>query len=187
MEKDFILEKRAYLHYTLYLMLAFGLFALGSWLTIQGIIVIPFSGFVLSIVSFVLLVLLAPLLALYTAIDPEIVPQALITTTVVSAISTYVGLRAKNLSGMRMYLFFALLGYIGALIVSWFIPLPFLTQIGIVIFTCYIAHDVNLFKRHVRATNGLLTQEQILTHVMNQFMNIINLFIKVLRLVANRD
>ena len=191
-------------------LLALVALVLGSWLTLTGIISLPFSSGVLAILSVVLMLLfifsqgtlkqilfyvfcfgeglfLAPLISFYLMTDPEVISQTLILTTIITTISSWVGLRAKNLSGMGMFLFFGLLGYIGASIFSIFTPIPFLVQIGVALFTCYIAYDLNHFKRHVQATNGLLTQEQILDHVMNQFMNILNLFIKLLSLLGERD
>lgn len=204
------MEKHAYRSYLMYLFVAFALVALGSWVSMMGWITLRLPSFLTLILSLVLMImfywaegkakvgcfylfcfgeglLLSPMVSYYLAVSPTLILQTLIATLLVTVGSGYVGLKAKNLTGLQMGLLVALIAYLILLLLSFVLPLPFLTQIGVALFTLYIAVDLNRFKLHVHQTNAQLSQEQILNHVMSQFLNILNLFQHLLRLLANRD
>ena len=130
-------------------------------------------------------VMLAPTMLYYLKIMPQTLMTAVVVTIILIGIFLIVGHYAKNLSIWGSYLFVGLLGLLVFSLVNIFIPIPFLVYFGLILFCGYIAYDINCFKRRVSMTGGQMAKEEITTHVVNQYLNIINLFTHVLE--ALRD
>ena len=92
----------------------------------------------------------------------------------------------NDLSFLRTALMVSLLGLIITTIISWFIYIPFLVQIGAILFSVYIAYDMNAYKLELNYTKGQISDDNVLGHVMNQYLNIVNLFIRILNLLNDR-
>ena len=99
-------------------------------------------------------------------------------TTLTIAIFSIIGYKVKDLGFLKNILFIGLLIFLFYSIISFFIPLPSIILIGILIFCLYIAYDINKFKK----TAGSLSEEDVLNEVMDIYLDIINLFILILRL-----
>lgn len=127
---------------------------------------------------------ISPMVSYYLALNPLVISQAMIGTVIVTTVALFVGYRVKDLSFLSFALFAALIGYLVLMIIGCFIPMPFLSQIGAILFSIYIAYDINAYKRVLLQTNGDVGQDVVLTQVMNQYLNIINLFLKLIRIFS---
>lgn len=120
----------------------------------------------------------------YLHIDTSIIYEAIIVTMLVTVLSLFIGYIARDLSGLRLPLTVALIVLFILTIVSLFVYMPFLTYLLAALFAIYIAYDINCYKRLLQSTNGNITTDEILHHVMQQQVNITALFIEILDIVG---
>lgn len=189
--------------YSIYLLLALFLTTIGAFVG-KGLVmneVVLLILFFVSLVAFMFAtgkmkkmlfflfcfiegVTLAPLITIYAAIDGQAISHAIFSTVIITGVALFVGYRAKNISFMGLGLFASLLGLIILNIVSFFVAIPFLAQIGAIIFSIYIAYDINQYKLMLECSNGNIEDDDVLNQVMNQYLNIVNLFLKILRIFS---
>lgn len=194
-------NKKAYLKYSSYLLLSLFTTLVG---TIIGQFLNPESIKMFAILSFVLIfaflfskgtlkkilffvfclgggILLTPILYYYTKAS---IIWCLVLTIAITMVFLFIGMKAKNLGFLGGFLFIGLLSLLLYTILSIFIPLPALSLIGVVLFCGYISYDINCFKREA---NDSMRDEDILEHVMNMYLDILNLLLYILKLFGNDD
>ena len=126
---------------------------------------------------------LAPLLSILTTAS---LYRCLFATTLIVASFAILGLKFKDLSFLGGILFALLLSTLGLSILSIFVPLPFLAYLGLGVFCLYLMYDINSFKLNVNR-NEFIDDNFILNEVMNVYLDVLNIFIYVLRIVSNTD
>lgn len=99
-------------------------------------------------------------------------------TTLTVAIFSIIGFKVKDLGFLKNILFIGLLIFLFYSLIAFFIPLPPITLIGIVLFCLYVAYDINKFKNAA----GSLNEDEVLNEVMDIYLDIINLFLLILKL-----
>lgn len=108
-------------------------------------------------------------------------------TVLTTMVCVYVATRpGKDFSGWGIYLFIALLGTLIYELIAFFIHLPSINGIFVALFAFYTVYDVNLFKNRLEY-NEYMSDEEIVMHVINFYLDIFNLFIRILSIVAKRD
>jgi FtsH-binding integral membrane protein len=107
----------------------------------------------------------------------------IITISVCVSIATKPG---ANYSGLGKYLFVALLGLLIYELLAIFLALPAVNGLAIILFAVYTIYDVNLFVRLVE-DNIYMSDEEIIMHVANFYLDIVNIFIRVLAIVGKHD
>lgn len=123
---------------------------------------------------------LAPILSFYTETS---LFQCMILTFLITAMFVVIGYKAKDLGNLGKFLFMALIGFIIYQMIGLFINLPSLAILGVILFSLYIAFDINMFKRKVQY--GYVSEDDIISSVMNIYLDIINLFLYLLRLLKD--
>lgn len=98
-------------------------------------------------------------------------------TFAIVLIFTILGFLFKDLGFLGKFLLVSLFGYLIITIVNIFMPIPFLSIIGIILFSLYIMYDINKFKNKANQT---LLDHDIVVDVCNVYLDIINLFLNVL-------
>ena len=148
----------------------------------------PMKTWMFFLFSFLEGISLTPIVYYYLATDNQVLVSAITVTTLLVGICLVLGHRAKNLAPMGVYLFIGLIGLLLLSVIEIFLPIsiPFLGYFGIAIFTGYIVYNINLFKRRLDYCGGHMSSEEVTDHVMSQYLNILNLFLDVLR-VMDRD
>lgn len=121
---------------------------------------------------------LAPILNFYTDVE---LYKCLLLTFMITVVFLIIGYKSKDLGSLGKVLFIALIGLLLYQIVAIFITLPSIAILAVILFSLYIAYDINLFKK--RAQRGLISDDEVLTHVMNIYLDIINLFMYLLELI----
>lgn len=121
---------------------------------------------------------LAPILSFYTEVE---LYKCLLLTFMITVVFLIIGYKSKDLGSLGKVLFIALIGLLLYQIVAIFITLPSIAILAVILFSLYIAYDINLFKK--RAQRGLISDDEVLTHVMNIYLDIINLFMYLLELI----
>lgn len=121
---------------------------------------------------------LAPILSFYTEVE---LYKCLFLTFLITVVFLIIGYKSKDLGFLGKILFIALIGLLLYQIVAIFITLPSIALLAVILFSLYIAYDINLFKK--RARRGIISDDEVLTHVMNIYLDIINLFIYLLDLI----
>lgn len=121
---------------------------------------------------------LAPILNFYTDVE---LYKCLLLTFMITVVFLIIGYKSKDLGSIGKVLFIALIGLLLYQIVAIFITLPSIAILAVILFSLYIAYDINLFKK--RAQRGLISDDEVLTHVMNIYLDIINLFMYLLELI----
>ena len=124
-------------------------------------------------------VLLSPILS---KSNTNLLFIAFLGTTIIVAICSYIGYKAKNLSSWGKVLFYLLILGMVLSIISFFIPMGFLSIFFIILFSLYIIYDINYFKN---ISHKPLTDDEILLEVMNIYLDIINIFVHLLELFAS--
>lgn len=117
-------------------------------------------------------------------IDINVILTAIGLTAAMVIIFMIIGLLTKDLSGLGSTLFACLIVVIILSLVSMFINMPFLAYIIILIFCGYVAYDFNKFKNLVKR-NKVLDDDNILNHVMDMYLDIINIFIQMLDILSD--
>lgn len=125
--------------------------------------------------------MLSPLIAVMAEIDITLILQALFATTGIVTVFLLLGLWVKDLSWLGVFLFYGLLTAVLVSIASFFFAIPDLWYLGIALFSLYVSYDINRFKNRLIQAEGNLSHDEILGHVMSQYLNILNLFIRLLR------
>lgn len=126
---------------------------------------------------------LAPLLSVLTTVS---LYRCLFATTLIVASFAILGLKFKDLSFLGGILFALLLSIFGLSILSIFVPLPFLAYLGLGVFCLYLMYDINSFKLSVNR-NEFIDDNFILNEVMNVYLDVLNIFIYVLRIISDND
>lgn len=136
--------------------------------------------------SFLEGVSLTPIVYYYLGSENQALVSALAITTFLVGVFLFLGYRAKNLTPMRGYLLLGLLALLILGLLELFFPflLSFSTSLGLLIFTAYIAYNINVFKHRLEQVGVLMSSDEITEHVMSQYLNILNLFLYVLRAIS---
>ena len=123
-------------------------------------------------------------LEIYAAND---IFMAAVITIVVVGLCVYIATRpGKDYSGLGIFLTIALLGVIVYELIALFMALPTINGVVVVIFAFYTVYDVNRFKRCLE-DSVYMSDEEIIMHVANFYLDVVNLFIRILSIVAKRD
>lgn len=118
---------------------------------------------------------IAPILSFYTDVE---LYKCLLLTFMITAVFLIIGYKSKNLGHLGKILFIALIGLLLYQIVNIFLTLPSIALLAVILFSLYIAYDINVFKKKVE--RGIINDDEILTHVMSIYLDIINVFIYLL-------
>ena len=190
-----------YIKYCLFLLLSFILTTIGSGL--GTVLNINFMGLLVgSIVIFVIFLLskgifkqimfiifclgeglcLSPIVQYYsnTSLLLCIGIAALITV-----ICMIIGLLVKDLSFLGNVLFIGLTIIIVYSVIGLFVTLPSIAWIIIIIFSLYICYDMNNFKQEARYRE--LSNEEILDHVINMYLDILNILLELIKIFGGCD
>jgi FtsH-binding integral membrane protein len=117
----------------------------------------------------------------------------LIAAGMYAAAATYGFVTKRDLSGMGSFLFMGLIGLILASLVNWFIgssALDFaISVIGVLIFTGLTAYDMSRIKEQaiVMYAGEGLAHKRAIVGALSLYLNFINLFLYLLRLLGSRD
>lgn len=125
---------------------------------------------------------LTPILANYTVIS---IFGCLLITTLVVIIFAIIGLKVRDLGFLGGILSVCLISLIVYNLINIFIPLPSIALLGVIIFCAYVSYDINCFKNDAKF--GDLSDEEILDSVMNMYLDILNLFIQILKAFGDSD
>lgn len=106
-------------------------------------------------------------------------------TTLIVGICMIIGLISKDLSGWQNYLFVVLTVIVLYGIVGIFITLPNIAWIIILVFALYVCFDMNCFKLDSR--NRTMSNDEILDHVMNMYLDILNILIELIKIFGDSD
>lgn len=105
-------------------------------------------------------------------------------TLIVCLVAVYVATRpGANYAKWGIYLFIALLGVIIYEIIALFIALPAIHGIVVGLFTLYVVYDVNRFRNNM----SYYDEDMIMLEAVSLYLDIINIFIRVLELIAKKD
>lgn len=117
----------------------------------------------------------------------------LVTAGMYAAAATYGFVTKRDLSGIGSFLFMGLIGIILASLLNWFMDssaLDFaICVIGVLVFTGLTAYDMNRIKEQaivMYAGEGLAHKRAILG-ALSLYLNFVNMFLFLLRLLGNRD
>lgn len=125
---------------------------------------------------------LAPIVHYYSETD---LVGCLILTMLITITMIIVGYKAKNLSFMGNILLILLFGLCFYSIIGIFFNLPSIALLGVLLFSAYIAYDINNFKRV--AISRRLSSDEILNYVMDLYLDILNLFLQLLKLLGKDE
>ncbi|MTB64316.1 BAX inhibitor (BI)-1/YccA family protein [Streptococcus sp. zg-86] len=136
------------------------------------------NGFTLSIV-----------LLAYTG---ETVLTAFLTAALMFVAMAVLGLTTKkNLSGMGQALYAALIGVIIASVVNFFLAssgMSFMISIlSVLIFSGLIAYDNQRIRYVFEETNGEVGQGWVVSMALSLYLDFVNLFLNLLRILGSRD
>ena len=135
--------------------------------------------------SFLEGVSLTPIISYYLAVDSSTLVSAITVTAIVVGVFLVLGTKAKNLAPLGRYLFAGLIGVLVFVLIELFFGLfiPISLYLGIAVFSGYISYNINTFKRHLDFQGGM-TLDEVTDYVVSQYLNIINLFLDILRLMG---
>jgi len=144
----------------------------------------PINYALFALFTFITGVTIVPLLAsvIYVYGGPGIIIKALIATTLMFTGTAIFGWVTKmDLSGLRGFLFLALIGMIIVGIVGIFVPWSstfemIISGFGIILFSGYTMYDIQKLKTH--------PQDRALDAALMLYLDIFNLFIYILRLLS---
>ncbi|WP_182006248.1 Bax inhibitor-1/YccA family protein [Priestia aryabhattai] len=112
-----------------------------------------------------------------------VVGSLLITILLFGGLATYAYLSKRDFGFLGTFLTIALLALIGVSIISLFINSTLLTLIlayaGVMIFSGYVLYDVSQIK------NSNFSKEEVPWMVLKLFLDFINLFLDILRIIAS--
>lgn len=145
----------------------------------------PLNRFLFALFTFISGITIAPLIAIVAASPAGLVilAKALIITAFVFTAVGIVGYTTKmDLSGMRMFLFIALIGMIITGVIGIFLPWSntfemFYAGIGVLLFAGFTAYDFQKIKMY--------PEDRYIDAALNLYLDIFNLFIYVLRLLMS--
>jgi uncharacterized protein len=132
---------------------------------------------------------LSPILLVYTGAD---VAQAFfVTAATFGTMSLYGYTTSRDLSGWGSFLFMGLIGIFIALIVNLFLNSAAMTfvvsVIGVVVFTGLTAYDTQAIKSIYSASDdGTITGKKAVYGALQLYLDFINLFLFILRLLGSR-
>ncbi len=129
--------------------------------------------------------ILGPLLAQISIAHPGVVTQtALVTLTVFAALTGYVFVSRKDFSFLAGFLFVGLIGMIVAGLVMMFFNIPMLSTLyavcGVLLFSGYILFDTSQIINR-------LGPDDFVVGAIELYLDLINLFLYLLRLFSSRD
>lgn len=199
------MELQAYKKYSFYLILSLILTTIGTFIGTD--LALSDNAFTYGIVSIVIMLLfmftkgtlkkimftmfclgegifLTPIVDYYSSTS---LYGCLLATTITVAIFAFIGYKARNLSLLGGMLFTSLICILLYNIVGLFIYLPSISLIIIIVFSLYVSYDMNRFKLAVTQSNGYLSNDEILHHVMDMYLNIINILIHLLSIFGSKD
>lgn len=114
--------------------------------------------------------------------NPNSITSSLAITILITAVSMLIGFICRDLSRFKDILINIVFLIFIYLIISLFLKLPAVSIIIIIVFTLMVIVDFNIFKIAVRETNGEISNDDILEHVMEMYLNILNILLEVLDL-----
>ena len=138
-----------------------------------------FKKIMLFIFNFAEGMIIAQLILKNSKIDINIILSTIGITILITTIFIVIGIISKDLSGMKNFLFTALIILFIVSIVSMFVYIPFLSYLIIILFCGYVAYDFNKFKNLVNKKR-VISDDIILDHVMDMYLDIVNLFVQIL-------
>ena len=122
---------------------------------------------------------------LFSLVSPALLVYALLVTVFITILAMIVGAKMKYSSKMGEILYSILfIGFIYTTLCL-FVPLPPLSIFFVILFTAYIAHDISLFKEEVNNHNGELPTDEIIDHVLMMYLNILNVFLRILEFLSH--
>ncbi|MDP2643244.1 MAG: Bax inhibitor-1/YccA family protein [Candidatus Peregrinibacteria bacterium] len=144
---------------------------------------VPLNRFLFALFTFISGITIAPLIAIVAASPAGLVilAKALIITAFVFTAVGILGYTTKmDLSGMRMFLFIALIGMIITGVVGIFLPWSntfemFYAGIGVLLFAGFTAYDFQKIKTY--------PEDRYIDAALHLYLDIFNLFLYVLRLL----
>ena len=138
-----------------------------------------FKKIMLFVFNFAEGMIIAQLILKNSKIDINVILSTIGITILITTIFIVIGLITKDLSGMKNFLFTALIILFVLSIISIFVNIPFLSYLIIILFCGYVAYDFNSFKNLVNKKR-IISDDIILDHVMDMYLDIINLFLQIL-------
>ena len=138
-----------------------------------------FKKIMLFVFNFAEGMIIAQLILKNSKIDINVILSTIGITILITTIFIVIGLITKDLSGMKNFLFTALIILFVLSIISIFVNIPFLSYLIIILFCGYVAYDFNSFKNLVNKKR-IISDDIILDHVMDMYLDIINLFVQIL-------
>lgn len=132
---------------------------------------------------------LSPIVMLYTG--ASVARVFFITAGTFAAMSIYGYTTKRDLHGIGMFLYMGLIGIIIAMVVNFFLQssavMLVISMIGVVIFTGLTAYDTQVIKDMYRESDGTQTaQNKAVIGALKLYLDFINLFIMLLRLLGER-
>lgn len=127
----------------------------------------------------------------FVAYTLDSIVMVFFTTAIVFAVMAFIGYFTKrDLTRLGNFLFAGLIGIIAGSLINFLIgssAIDFgITIFGVIIFVLYTAYDVNKIKRMSRMNTGLSTTVLGMYGAMELYLDFINLFLKLLRLLGKR-
>jgi len=132
----------------------------------------------------------ATIFALYT--DASIARVFFISAATFGALSLYGYTTPRSLSGWGSVLFMGLVGVLIAMVVNWFLQssaLQFaISVIGVLVFAGLTAYDTQRLKEmYFVGDDGQTMGKKMIMGALTLYLDFINLFLMLLRLLGNRD
>lgn len=132
---------------------------------------------------------LAPVLLLYTG--ASVAQVFFVTAATFGAMSLYGYTTKSDLSGWGSFLFMGLIGIIIASIVSYFFQSAMLQWVisvaGVLIFTGLTAYDTQVIKEmYVANDDGTVAGRKAIMGALKLYLDFVNLFLMLMRLLGNR-
>jgi modulator of FtsH protease len=149
---------------------------------------VPLNRFLFLAFAFITGITIAPLVSIVAASPGglAVLSKALLATGAMFGATALIGYTTKlNLSGMRMFLLFGLVGLIITGIIGIFIPWSSTTEMvysgfGVVLFSAFTAYDFQKLKHY--------PEDRYIDAALNIYLDIFNLFLFILRfMMASRD
>ncbi len=132
---------------------------------------------------------LSPVLLLYTG--ASVAQVFFITAATFGAMSLYGYTTKSDLSSWGSFLFMGLIGIIIASIVNFFLVSSMMSfvisVIGVVVFTGLTAYDTQMIKEmYVASDDGTVAGRKAILGALKLYLDFVNLFLMILRLMGNR-
>jgi hypothetical protein len=131
----------------------------------------------------------APILLLYTGVS--VAQVFFITAATFGAMSLYGYTTGRDLSGLGSFLFMGLIGIIIASVVNMFVqsgPMAWvISVIGVLVFTGLTAYDTQKIKEsYYVGDDGTMAGKKAIMGALSLYLDFINLFLMLLRLMGDR-